>query len=63
IRREGRIEGKIEDILVLLRDLGKVPERLIELIKREENPEQLIKWLKYAAKATSLAEFEAGMNV
>lgn len=63
IRREGKIEGKIEDILELLRDLGKVPERLIELISREENTEQLSKWLKYAAKATSLAEFEAGMNV
>lgn len=63
IRREGKVEGKIEDILELLKDLGKVPERLIELISRETNPEQLSKWHKCAARAASLAEFEAGMNV
>ena len=63
IRREGKIEGKIEDILELLEDFGKVPERLIERISREAKPEQLSKWLKYAAKASSLAEFEAGMNI
>lgn len=63
IRREGKIEGKIEDILELLEDFGKVPERLIERISREAKPEQLSKWLKYAAKASSLAEFEARMNV
>lgn len=62
-KAEGRIEGKIESILELLRDFGKVPERLIELISRETNPEQLSKWHKCAARATSLAEFEAGMNV
>ncbi|MDE7339992.1 MAG: PD-(D/E)XK nuclease family transposase [Lachnospiraceae bacterium] len=63
IRREGKIEGKIEDILELLRDLGKVPKRLIELISRETNLEQLSRWHKCAAKARSLAEFEARMNV
>lgn len=63
IRKEGKVEGKIEDILELLEDFGKVPERIIELISREANPEQLSKWLKYAAKASSLAEFEARMNV
>lgn len=63
IRKEGKIEGKIEDILELLGDFGKVPERLIERISREVNPEQLSKWLKYAAKVSSLAEFEAGMNI
>lgn len=58
-----RKEGKIEDILELLGDFGKVPERPIERISQEVNPEQLSKWLKYAAKASSLAEFEAGMNI
>lgn len=43
IRKEGRIEGKIESILELLRDFGKVPERIIELINQETNPEQLSK--------------------
>lgn len=62
IRREGKIEGKIEDIMELLEDFGKVPDRLIERISREAKPEQLSKWHKYAAKASSLAEFEVRMN-
>ena len=65
IRQEGRasgiIEGKIEDILELLEELGNIPNQLIQRISKETNSEVLSKWHKYAAKASSFAEFEAKM--
>ena len=60
-RLEGKIEGKIEAILELLEELGQVPQRVMELIKAEENLSILSRWHKSAAKATSIAEFEANM--
>ena len=60
-RKEGRIESKLEDILELLGDLGNIPQRILECIQKETNLDILSKWLKYAAKATSIAEFEANM--
>ena len=61
IRQEGLIEGKIESILELLEELGNIPKQLIQRISTETNSEVLSKWHKYAAKATSFAEFEAKM--
>ena len=61
IRQEGIIEGKIEDILELLADLGNIPKQLIQRIRQETNLEVLSKWHKYAAKASNFAEFEANM--
>ena len=65
IRQEGRatgiIEGKIESILELLEELGNIPNQLIQRINKETNSEVLSKWHKYAAKASSFAEFEAKM--
>lgn len=55
----GRIEGKIEDILELLEDFGSVPQRIIGRICQETDPEQLSRWHKCAARATSIEEFEA----
>ena len=60
-KEEGRLESKIEDIMELLEELGQIPQRVEELIKAEDNPEILSKWLKSAAKAGSIAEFEANM--
>ena len=60
-RIDGRIKGKIEAILELLEDFGQVPARLVEHIREENNPGVLSKWLKAAAKASSIAEFEANM--
>ena len=60
-RIEGRLESKIEDILELLEELGKVPQRIVELIKAEDNLNVLRQWHKTAAKAGSIAEFEANM--
>lgn len=60
-RLEGKIEGKIEGILELLEELGQVPERIVELIKSEDDLNVLSKWLKSAAKAASIEEFETNM--
>lgn len=60
-KEEGRLESKIEDIMELLEELGQIPQRVAELIKAEDNPEILRKWLKSAAKSDSIAEFEANM--
>ena len=60
-KAEGIIAGKIEDILELLKDLGNIPKQLIQRISRESNADILNKWLKCAAKASSLAEFESNM--
>ena len=65
IRQEGKeagiIQGKIEDILELLEELGNIPKQLIQRISEETNSEVLSKWHKYAAKASNFAEFEAKM--
>lgn len=58
IRREGKIEGKIEDILELLGDLGKIPQYVTGRIRQETDSEQLGKWLKCAARSSSMEEFE-----
>ena len=61
IRNEGKIESRSEDILELLAELGRVPKRLVKLIREENNLSVLSRWLKSAAKAESIAEFEANM--
>ena len=55
---KGRAEGKAEDILELLGDLGEIPNVLQERIRKETNLQVLSKWLKAAARAESIAEFE-----
>ena len=69
-RIEGRIEGKIEgriegiletrisDIFELLEDKGKIPQSLKDTISAETDWDILTKWLKAAAKADSIDEFE-----
>ena len=61
IRNEGKIEGMIRAILELLEELGQVPQRIVELITEENNMNVLSRWHKSAAKAGSIAEFEANM--
>ena len=57
----GRLESRIEDILELLEELGQVPQRIVELIRAEENLGVLSRWVKSAARAGSIAEFEENM--
>ena len=61
IRNEGRLEGMVDAILELLEEFGQVPQRIVEIIDAEDNLGVLSRWLKSAAKAGSIAEFEANM--
>ena len=60
-REEGMLEGMVKAVIELLEELGQVPQRIVEHIKAEENLGVLSRWLKSAARATSIAEFEANM--
>ena len=60
-REEGRLRGMSDAIMELLEEFGQVPQRLVELISTEENLSVLSRWHKSAAKAGSIAEFEANM--
>ncbi len=60
-RAEGRAEGRAEAVVELLTDLGAVSNALLEKIRNESNPELLIKWLKLAARAHSVEQFEENM--
>ena len=60
-REEGRLRGMIDAILELLEELGQVPQRIVELIMKEDNMSVLSRWHKSAARAGSIAEFEANM--
>lgn len=42
--------------------LGQVPQTVVELIREEDNMSVLSRWLKNAAKAGSIAEFEAKLK-
>lgn len=56
-KKEGKREAKIEDIFEFLAEHGEIPEPLKERILAEENLENLTRWVKLAAKATSIEEF------
>ena len=57
-KAEGKMEGKTESVLDLLLDLGEVPEKLRAEIMGQKNPEILKQWIKYAARAETVEEFE-----
>lgn len=50
------------DILELLADYGEVPEHLKTQIEKEESMEVLKSWLKLAARATGIEDFERKMK-
>lgn len=54
---EGLAKGKAESVLELLEESGSLPDELRNRILQEKNPEQLTKWLKDAAKASSIDNF------
>lgn len=57
----GKTRGKAEDVLQLLEDLGEVPDALKVRIQEETDLQVLGRWLKIAARADSIAGFEANM--
>ena len=60
-REEGRLRGMVDAIMELLEEFGQVPQRIVELISAEDNLSVLSRWVKSAAKAGSIAEFEENM--
>ncbi|MGN0353541.1 MAG: Rpn family recombination-promoting nuclease/putative transposase [Muricoprocola sp.] len=57
--KDEKAEGKAEDIMDLLSDLGKVPDELCEKIMEEKNFDTLRSYLKKAAVAKTIEEFES----
>ncbi len=60
-REEGKIEGKIEDILELLEDIGCVPDDMRIRLEAIDDLDELKRLHKIAARIGSIAEFEAAM--
>ena len=61
VYHDGQRERSIEDIMELLEDYGDIPEELHKKILSEQDPDTLKKWLKLAAKVSSMDEFAAKM--
>ena len=59
----GKIEGKIEDILEVLNELGSVSEELILRIRQEKDINRLKKILKLAIAAESIVAFEKQVHI
>ncbi|MCM1125198.1 MAG: Rpn family recombination-promoting nuclease/putative transposase [Lachnospiraceae bacterium] len=57
-KNEGRIEANIENILELLKDCGEVSDKLIDYVSSQKDLSLLGRWLKLAARAESVKEFE-----
>lgn len=56
-RLEGKTEGRAEAVLILLEEVGMVPEELRKSILQETSEEKLKQWLKLAAKTADISEF------
>ena len=61
-RLEGKLEGKAEMIIELLAEYGNVPAELRRQIMEEQNETLLHKWVKLAAKASSVEDFGIKMK-
>lgn len=59
--RNGEIKGKTNAVLDVLEEMGKLPQWLIQKIQKETDLAVLSRWLKCAAKANSIQEFETNM--
>ena len=60
-RAEGRKEGMSQSLLILLKARGSVSEKLEKRITSEQDAALLEKWLKLAAAAESVEQFEREM--
>lgn len=63
VRDCGKAEGKAEDIIQLLGELGPVPTELADKIMSEKNLDVLRVWLRAAARAESVQEFRKDCEV
>lgn len=57
-RRISKAEGKAEDVLELLTELGAVSEELRRTVMETRDLEKLKTWLKLAAKTESVEQFQ-----
>jgi predicted transposase/invertase (TIGR01784 family) len=62
-RAEGLTEGKAQSVLVLLSDLGEVPDEIKHKITDEKDTNRLNQYLKCAAKASSMEDFLTAIQV
>ena len=58
-----KAEGKAEDIIELLEDIGEPSEILRKHIMEQKDFEVLRNWLKVAAKAKSIEDFEQAIGL
>ena len=54
-------KSKMEDIISILEEIGEVSDSLKEKICDQRNTETLRKWVKLAARSSTIAEFEENM--
>ena len=60
-RRQTKLTERIETILEFLEELGTIPDDLKQCIISEDDLDVLKDWLKIAARATTIEEFEQNM--
>ncbi|MBQ9926412.1 MAG: Rpn family recombination-promoting nuclease/putative transposase [Lachnospiraceae bacterium] len=60
---EGRAEGKASAVIELLSEAGEVSKALSDKIYEQKDLEVLKKWLKLAARAESVSEFESAIRL
>ena len=62
-REEAAIDTLVQAILDFLEDYGDIPERVTDRLRGTNDKDTLKRWLKIAAKANSIEEFEAALNL
>lgn len=62
LETEGLALGKAEGIITLLKDLGEVSEKLQRNIMEQNDTEVLDPWIRYAARAKTIEDFEQKYN-
>lgn len=62
VRDEGRAEGRAEDILELLGDVGDVSDELRERIMNQRDLDILSRWHRLAARSRTVEEFESAVS-
>ena len=55
--KEGIEQGNRQSLLILLSELGEIPENIRNRVLQEKNADILHKWMKEAARAENLEEF------
>lgn len=61
VYHDGQRDGITENVMELLEDYGDIPEELHKKILGEQDMDMLKKWLKLAARVSSIEEFTAKM--